>query len=597
MDEYEKLRSLLINDEQQQILKLEEALESLFEETRDPEQVIDRIAPLISGIFSQTIQKNKAEFIEIFSPLISDLLKKNIQNSSSEIAKIMAPVMGMAIKDQVKNQKDEIVDALYPVMGNMISKFVAESFKEMLLEINQKVQSTFSIEMLKRKITAKIKGVSETELLLQSASHSYIIQSVFLIHKETGILISERSASGEESIEPEMVASMLTAIRSFANDWISKNSDHFELNEIEFGNSTIRLEVAGCCYLAIVLKGNINRAGQLRITNVLEQLVEKYSECITSFDGDRETLPLEDINAKIDSLLNYDDDDNKEPLKEKKSFMIWIILFLIIGGISWGMYNSYISYSAEKKARSLIYHDPKLNLYAIDVEVDGSSVSLNGRLPAKSLHNRLLMSISHELPEFSIDDQTVITEVILTNEQTFSMIKAIIDMLNYEDGNMIQFKFEDGVVKLDGVISENSLHEALLRDISNIGGVESVISTLQEHAINGTVELFYAVSKSAIDTNNKIIINNWFKSNKVKSLLKLYKNMDLLIIGYTDMQGSALRNISIATKRSQNVMAYLIKKGVPKNRLTYVGVPRPPYGIIDKTHQSGRCVQIKWVKR
>ncbi|MEN8147532.1 MAG: hypothetical protein ABFR02_07920, partial [Campylobacterota bacterium] len=217
MNDYTRLRTLLLDQEQQQISKLKVELEALLEESRDPEQIIEKIAPLISGIFSQTLQENREEFVEIFSPIIGDLLKSMIKNSSAEIASVIAPIMGKAISEQVKNERDEIVDALYPVMGNMISKFVSESFKEMMLEINQKVQSTFSFETLKRKITAKVTGVSETELLLKDVSSSYVIQNIFLIHKETGILISERSLPTKAAVEPEMVASMLTAIRSFAN--------------------------------------------------------------------------------------------------------------------------------------------------------------------------------------------------------------------------------------------------------------------------------------------------------------------------------------------------------------------------------------------
>lgn len=595
MDEYGKLRKLLLNQEQKEIALLQIALESLLEETRDPEQIMQKLVPLISKIFSLTLQNNKTEFVEIFSPVIGELLQNTIKNSSNEIAIIMAPIMGKAIKEVVKNERDEIIDALYPVMGNMISKFVAESFKEVMLEINQKVQFTFSFEMMKRKVIAKIKGISETELLLQSSSRPYMIQSVFLIHKETGILISERNASGIELIEPEMVASMLTAIRSFVNDWISKNSDHFELNEIEFGNSTIRLEVAGCCYLAIVLKGSINREGQQRIVKVLERLVENNAQCITEFDGNTQTLHMEEINSELDTLIQYQSDDKSS--KKGKSWLLWSISAFIIISSVLGLYKAYSDDNAEKIARLVLYKDPYLNLYTIDVKVDGLNVILRGRLPAESLHERLLDNVSQALPEFTIDDHIVLTKALPTYEQSFSILKAIIGTLNNEEGNNVEFEFKNGVVKLEGLIREHNIHKELLKDLSALPGVLRVVSALKEYPMGKAIELFYGAGENILNPGNKVLLYDWIETNRVATLLKLYHDIDLLVIGYSDIQGNTANNAIIAKKRAQNVVDYLIEKGLPSERITNIGVPVLPENNINSVPNSGRSTQIKWVKR
>lgn len=595
MDEYAKVRKLLLNQEQQEILLLQTALESLLEETRDPEQIVKKLVPLISKIFSLTLQNNKREFVEIFSPVIGELLKDTIKHSSTEIAIIMAPIMGKAIKEVVKNERDEIVDALYPVIGNMISKFVAETFKEVMQEINQKVQSTFSFEMMRRKITAKIKGISETELLLQSSARPYMIQSVFLIHKETGILISERSASGIESIEPEMVASMLTAIRSFVNDWISKNSDHFELNEIEFGNSTIRLEVAGCCYLAIVLKGSINREGQQRIVKVLEHLVENNAQTITEFDGNTQNLPMQEINSELDTLIQHESDETSS--KKSSSWVLLIIAALIIAGSGFWLYQAYLANTAETKAHILLYQDPYLNLYAIDVKVNGTIVILKGRLPAESLHKRLLKSISQALPAFIIDDQVVLTETIPTHEQSFSILKAVVDTINNEEGNRVEFQLEEGIVKLDGLIRGHHMHEELLKNLSVLPGIIRVVSALKEHPMGKAAEIFYAVGESALSEENKALLDDWIEANTVEVLLKLYNKNDLMVIGYSDMQGNTTNNAFIAKKRARGVVAYLIEKGIAQDRMISIGVPAPPENNINGVPHSGRSSQIKWVKR
>ncbi len=593
MDEYVRLRTLLLDKEQQQIARLKVELEAIIEESRDPEQIIQKIAPLISGIFSQTLRENKEEFVEIFSPIIGDLLKSMIKNSSSEIATVIAPIMGKAITEQVKNQRDEIVDALYPVMGSMISKFVGESFKEMMSEINTKVQSTFSFETFKRKVTALVTGVSETELLLRSSSYS--IQNIFLIHKETGILLSERSLPSKTAVEPEMVASMLTAIRSFANDWISKNSNHFEINEIEFGDSTIRLEVAGCCYLAIVIKGNVNRDGKQKITSVLEWLVEKHAQIIVKFSGDLSELPIEEINDKLDTL--FVNDNTKDEAKEKNSWILWIFSVILLSGIFFGIYNKNLNDSAQEKILMALYKDPSLNLYAIEVEVEYPTIILNARLPAESLQEHLIEKVSAILPEYTIEDRTVLTNSLAIKEKTYLSIKRLIDTLNIDEGNEIGFKFKKGIVELNGTLKNHKLHKEIISQIFLMSGVLEVLSTVVERPVGKEMELYYKIGESELDDKNTLLLERWFKLYALNETLELYSTIDLLIIGYSDKHGNIINNEKIAVKRAKNVEKYLIKNGISSERINYIGVPSPPSDSSNKAFYSGRCVEIKWVKR
>jgi hypothetical protein len=57
-----------------------------------------------------------------------------------------------------------------------------------------------------------------------------------------------------------MIGGMLTAIRSFVNEWISSSGNTSELDEIDYGRSKIMLEVAGYCYLAVVVDGESGRS-------------------------------------------------------------------------------------------------------------------------------------------------------------------------------------------------------------------------------------------------------------------------------------------------------------------------------------------------
>ena len=57
------------------------------------------------------------------------------------------------------------------------------------------------------------------------------------------------------ALDPDLLSGMLTAIRSLFNDSMDMPGRAQELDQISYGESTILLEVAGYCYLAVVVHG------------------------------------------------------------------------------------------------------------------------------------------------------------------------------------------------------------------------------------------------------------------------------------------------------------------------------------------------------
>ncbi len=49
------------------------------------------------------------------------------------------------------------------------------------------------------------------------------------------------------------------------------------------------------------------------------------------------------------------------------------------------------------------------------------------------------------------------------------------------------------------------------------------------------------------------------------------------IAGFTDISGSASRNLSLSQRRADNVRKYLISKGVPENKLEAIGMGSASY--------------------
>ena len=185
------------------------------------EDVVQAIAPIIDQVIQSRGKQDKVSMSAAISPLIATAVSQQTNHSPEEFALAIAPAISRAIKEQIRLEQDDMVDALYPIIGSTIAKYMAEAIQS----INQQVENTLSPEGIQRKIRAKLQGVSEAELILKQAI-PFTVQAIFLIHKASGLLIAEIQPVGDQSLESELLAGMLTAIRSFANDCMVSSRSH-----------------------------------------------------------------------------------------------------------------------------------------------------------------------------------------------------------------------------------------------------------------------------------------------------------------------------------------------------------------------------------
>jgi len=167
---------------------------------------------------------------------------------SRSLQSIISPAIAQGIADN----KEQMIDALYPIMGGMISKYVTNAIKELMESINAKIDEGLSFERYKRKLKAKISGVSETELLLEESADARI-KALLVIEKDTGLLIAAAQDKENEIDDPHIVASMASAIKDFVNDWMKSAKDAQEVQLLSYGNATLYIESAGSVYLIAFL--------------------------------------------------------------------------------------------------------------------------------------------------------------------------------------------------------------------------------------------------------------------------------------------------------------------------------------------------------
>ena len=228
--------------------------------------------------------KNTEEgLVERLTPVMTQLIKQTIQDSPHDMAEALGPVMGSAIRQQIRTQKDDIVDALYPVIGETISKSVSEAISELARNIDQRMRKRNPAE----RISAQLQGISSSELFFRD-NLPYQIQRVFIIHRNSGLLLAQTSPSGELRDDLDMVSGMLTAIREFAKDSLGEDG---ELNEIKHGDEFILLQTSQEIYIAAVLSGTIPQGYNALSRLIVTEINTKHEQDLRSFDGNMDNLP------------------------------------------------------------------------------------------------------------------------------------------------------------------------------------------------------------------------------------------------------------------------------------------------------------------
>lgn len=519
------------------------------------------------------------------SPIVNKLIDKNFENSGDKIATQIAPLIGGAIREQIKSQKDDIVDALYPVMGNMISKFVTKSFEEILNKINDQIQNGLSIATLKRKIKAKIKGVSETELLLEESSEAKI-KAVLLIHKESGALLCKVEDDNATLSDADMLASMMTAIRSFVNEWVESNDKFQELGEIEYGGNKIIIEASGYSYLAVIVEGAAYTKTYEKIRAALEKIVLSHGKSIQNFQGNFETLDKESIEQELKSLL-LETKPLEVETQKKKSPLLFLLPLLLLLYIAYVFYENSIDTELQESIYSRIEATPQLLPFKFTVDVDNKVATIKGRVPFE-YHKKLLQK---ELQSISglkaIHNKVRVVPTLTDPLQVSANIAYLLQGFNLAKNNNIRYDFDYNTLKLYGTLANKQTKERLLNALKKIQGIQKIQENIIIQQPNIDTNLYFQRGATTLDSATKEALLKVIKSIKENQI-----TTPLRLTAYSDMVGSKTINRELAKKRVQSIQTFLEENGVSNSLVSQIFDTPPPHVDAVKDPKEARRITL-----
>ncbi|MEG4352615.1 OmpA family protein [Microcoleus sp. LAD1_D3] len=566
------------------------------------EEVVNAIVPIIDEVIRAKTHENKSAMSAAIAELLPDALAQQIVNSPAEIANAIAPEIGLAIKEQIrldqesiaqaiapemgkaitaqiKLERDSMVDALYPVIGSTISRYMAEAIKT----INEKVSNAISVEGFQRKIRSKVQGVSEAELILKE-SVPFTVQAAFLIHKASGLIISEVQNSESYQLESEMVAGMLTAIRSFVNDCIVRPGEVSELNQIEYGDSKIMLEVAGYCYMAAVIKGEPPDSFIKKIRETVSNLILNYGKVIHEFNGDPGTIP-ESLHPCIKTLFDplQTEKSTKPPIALAGIGLAALSLILVPWGIY--QYRSSVERRLEANAVAALASTPELAVYRLDVAVDGKTLKLTGKLPNQELRAQAEKIAASTAPKLQLDNRIIAVDVPPDPVLTAAEVQRITAVLNQREGVSISTRYGDRKLTVEGRVRDSADAQKIAQSLKQIPGVQSVISTVKLEPLKITTRIYFEQGTTKLDSTDEEIIAS------VKNFMDQYPQKQIKIIGHSDRSGELATNQLLSLRRAAAVRDVLVRQGANPKRLQTVGIPNPPADVEpNQPRLLSRCV-------
>ena len=200
------------------------------------------------------------------NPIIEDHLTFLRQNFPKEYAH----EVNKLIEKKLKDSQQEILDVIYPVMGKMIGKFINLQFQQLKESIDERINGIFSKQGIFKRFRNKIFGIKDSDTILASLN-APVLEEVFIIQRNTGLMIGNASLS--PSVNRDVVAGMLTAIKSFVEEAFEHDKEDLEL--IQYGTYRILLQNFPSYYFAMALSGSVSAKETEIFRNETIDFIEK----------------------------------------------------------------------------------------------------------------------------------------------------------------------------------------------------------------------------------------------------------------------------------------------------------------------------------
>jgi len=270
--------------------------------------------------------------VEAQTEAISEVLPQAMRLSGArdeQFSKAITPAVESALKESVRRDPTVLTDAVFPIIGPAIRKAIAEAFEKMMESLNQAMEHSLSVQGLKWRIEAFRTGKSFAEVVLLRTL-VYRVEQVFLIHKETGLLLQHIEADHQSVTDTDMVSGMLSAIRDFVHDAFLMSKDAV-LESFRVGDLNVWIESGPHAILAAVIRGVAPQDYHGVLQDARQRIAVKQRAALEAFSGDAAAFVA--VRPILKDCLLFQVSEQKA----RRWPLLWPIVFLLLllAGCGW----------------------------------------------------------------------------------------------------------------------------------------------------------------------------------------------------------------------------------------------------------------------
>jgi OOP family OmpA-OmpF porin len=219
---------------------------------------------------------------------------------------------------------------LFPLIGPAIRKAITSTLRNMLDSLNHTLDVGFSWRGLTWWLEALRTGKPFAEVVLLHTLH-YRVEQVFLIHRDSGLLLLHATAKAVTPQDGDLVSGMLTAIHDFMRDSFGVQ-DHEALDAVQMGELSIWIEPGPQAIVAAVVRGHGSPDLRTAIQEAVEAIHFEQRLSLEDFDGN--AAPFESSRHHLEACLL----EQYRPRRQRTAPLLWIIAAAVVGGLAiWGV--------------------------------------------------------------------------------------------------------------------------------------------------------------------------------------------------------------------------------------------------------------------
>jgi OOP family OmpA-OmpF porin len=569
---------------------------------------------------------HRLESPENFSSEVGEILPRAMAKSSQQgeqLSEAMLPMVKNILRLSIKRDINEIADALFPVIGPAIRMAIRDAFSQMLQSLNQTLESSFSFQGLKWRLQSMRTGIPFAQIALLHGL-VYRVEQVFLIHKDTGLLLNHLVQQDIEGHNADLVSSMLSAIENFVGDSFEAEGNR-TLDSIEVGELSIWIEQGPDAILAVAIRGEAPNSLRTLLKQALEKIQYEFGDSLAAFDGD--TSKFEETRLRLADCMQSQYRSQRGEKSGKGTIVLVLLSILLLYWLGMEFYrstqeNEYVAFVKNEPGYVVtdVYRDDgRLHItglrdpLATEPEILLSKSSLNsdqvghrfqpyhsleavfiGRRAEKILQPPTTVSIR-------IEGDKLVAEGIASRdwrERLGSRVALLAGINSIDDSGLrayfeaadlnppdgVTMQLEAGVVYIEGR-ADNAWISSLDSRIEAIDEIDSVdtralVNLTEERlvaeieALEKTVVYFESATATDFDTTGQLGIPALAK-NIVNLANNLSRNVLIIVRGFSDSAANYEDNRTLSLKRAQHIAQFLLGAGIDSRHLEIKGIEAP----------------------